>query len=79
MKNAQRQDACSTSQPPRTGPMAAVIAVKPDHVPMACPRLFSSNDVPMIARLPGREAQLPRLVHSSRLSIDECLKQLRNQ
>ena len=59
MKNAQRQDACSTSQPPRTGPMAAVIAVKPDHVPMACPRLFSSNDVPMIARLPGTRSAAP--------------------
>src|SRR6202012_1106761 len=32
-KNAHRQEACSTSQPPSTGPTAAVIAVKPDHVP----------------------------------------------
>src|SRR5437879_5895453 len=54
MRNAQRQDACSTSQPPRTGPIAAVIAVNPDHVPIACPRLFSSNDALIIARLPGR-------------------------
>src|ERR1700757_2626438 len=35
MKNTQRQEACSTSQPPRTGPSAVVIAVKPDQVPMA--------------------------------------------
>ena len=35
MKNAQRQEACSLSQPPRTGPTAVVIAVKPDHVPPA--------------------------------------------
>src|ERR1700732_4099029 len=35
MKNTQRQEACSTSQPPRTGPMAVVIAVNPDHVPIA--------------------------------------------
>src|SRR6202167_1023619 len=52
MKNAQRQEACSTSQPPRTGPTAVVIAVKPDQVPIAWPRLFSSKDVLIIARLP---------------------------
>ena len=38
IKKTQRHDACSTSHPPRTGPMAAVIAVKPDQVPMARPR-----------------------------------------
>src|ERR1700679_1596069 len=35
MKKTQRQEACSTSQPPRTGPTAVVIAVKPDHIPIA--------------------------------------------
>src|SRR5438105_14962321 len=35
MKNAQRHEACCTSHPPRTGPIAVVIAVKPDHVPIA--------------------------------------------
>jgi hypothetical protein len=37
-KNTARQLACSTSQPPLTGPMAVVIALNPDHVPMARPR-----------------------------------------
>ena len=38
IKNTHRQDACCTSHPPSTGPIAAVIAVKPDHVPIARPR-----------------------------------------
>src|SRR5580704_2574475 len=37
MKNAQRQEACSISHPPRIGPIAVVIAVKPDQIPMARP------------------------------------------
>src|SRR5579872_931192 len=59
IKNTHRQEACSTSNPPRTGPIAVVIAVKPDHVPIACPRVFSSNDVLMIARLPGTSRAAP--------------------
>src|SRR3974390_3026391 len=43
-KNAHLHDKCSISHPPRTGPMAVVIAVDPDHVPMARPRSFSPND-----------------------------------
>src|SRR5438876_12430801 len=35
MQKTQRQEACSTSQPPGTGPTPVVIAVKPDHVPTA--------------------------------------------
>src|SRR5271165_3077350 len=35
IKNAQRHDKCSMSHPPRTGPIAVVIAVDPDHVPIA--------------------------------------------
>src|SRR6266852_800888 len=31
-KNAQRQEACSINHPPRIGPIADVIAVKPDQV-----------------------------------------------
>src|SRR6266550_6933394 len=58
-KNAHRQEACSTNQPPRTGPIAVVIAVNPDQVPMACPRLFSSNDVLIMARLPGTRSAAP--------------------
>ena len=38
MKKTQRQEKCCTSHPPSTGPMAAVIPVKPDHVPIALPR-----------------------------------------
>src|SRR5438309_8966404 len=34
MKKTQCQEACSTNHPPRTGPNAVVIAVKPDHVPI---------------------------------------------
>src|SRR5450432_611897 len=41
-KNTHRQEACPTSQPPSTGPTAVVMAVKPDHVPIAWPRFFSS-------------------------------------
>ena len=37
-KNTARQLTCSTSQPPRTGPIAVVMAPKPDHVPIARPR-----------------------------------------
>jgi hypothetical protein len=40
MKNTQRQDACCTNHPPSSGPIAAVIDVKPDHVPMALAPLF---------------------------------------
>jgi hypothetical protein len=34
---------------------AVVIALNPDHVPIAAPRSLSSNVALMIARLPGRE------------------------
>ena len=59
MKNIDRQETCSTSQPPRTGPMAVVIVVKPDQVPIARPRLFSSKVAPIIARLPGTRSAAP--------------------
>src|SRR5713226_7087763 len=59
MKNTHRHEACSTSQPPRTGPMAVVIAVNPDHVPIAWPRLFSSKDVLIMDRLPGTSNAAP--------------------
>ncbi len=58
MKNAQRHE-CATSQPPRTGPIAAVIPLKPDHVPMACPRRDGSNEAEMRARLPGTSSAAP--------------------
>ena len=59
MKNTARQLTCSISQPPRTGPIADVIALKPDHVPIACPRAASSNVALMIARLPGTRNAAP--------------------
>src|SRR5882724_3734850 len=59
MKNTHRQEACSTNQPPRTGPTALVIAVKPDQVPIAAPRLCSSKDVLIMARLPGTRSAAP--------------------
>src|SRR5258707_2193615 len=52
-KKTARQLTCSISQPPRTGPMAVVIALNPDHVPIARPRSASSIVALMIARLPG--------------------------
>ena len=54
-KNTARQLTCSTSQPPLTGPIAVVIALNPDQVPIARPRSASSNVALMIARLPGHE------------------------
>src|SRR6266446_923496 len=60
MKNAQRQEACSINHPPRIGPMAVVIAVKPDHVPMARPRSFSPKEALMIDRLPGTRNAAPK-------------------
>src|SRR5215813_9326662 len=59
IKKTQRQDACSTSQPPKTGPIAAVIAVNPDQVPMARPRLSSGNEALISARLPGTSKAAP--------------------
>ena len=58
-KNTARQLTCSISQPPVTGPMAAVIALNPDHSPIARPRCASSNVALMIARLPGTRNAAP--------------------
>ncbi len=59
MKKIQRQERFSISHPPSTGPSAAVIAVKPDHVPMARPRSAGGNDALMSARLPGTSSAAP--------------------
>jgi len=59
MKKTQRQERCWTSHPPRTGPIAAVIPVKPDHVPIALPRWSAGNAALMIARLPGTSMAPP--------------------
>ena len=45
MKNAQRQEACSISQPPRTGPTAAVMAVNPDQIRQAARRIIDENNI----------------------------------
>ena len=59
MKKTARHDTCSINHPPRTGPIAAVIAVKPDHVPIARPRSSSRKDALIIARLPGTRRAPP--------------------
>ena len=58
-KNTARQLTCSISQPPLTGPIAVVIALNPDQVPIARPRSASSNVALMIARLPGTRNAAP--------------------
>src|SRR5271154_1140136 len=72
MKNAQRQEACSISHPPRTGPKAVVIAVKPDHVPIARPRSFSSNDALKIDNCQAQETPHRILGLPSPALIREC-------
>ena len=59
MKKIQRHEAFSISQPPSRGPTAAVIAVKPDHVPMARPRCSAGNEALISARLPGVSSAPP--------------------
>ena len=59
MKKIQRHENLSTSHPPRTGPIPTAIAVNPDHVPMACPRLALPKLALMSARLPGTSRAAP--------------------
>src|SRR6266487_2619413 len=59
MKKTQCHEACSTSHPPRTGPIAEVMEVKPDQIPIARPRLSGSNEALIIARLPGTSSAPP--------------------
>ena len=59
MKNAERQLTCSISQPPMTGPIAVVIALNPDQVPIARPRPAPSKVALIIARLPGTKNAAP--------------------
>src|SRR5450432_1221537 len=75
MKKIQCQEAYSTSQPPRTGPIADVIEVKPDQVPIAEPRLSSLKEALIIARLPGTNNAPPipwmqRAIIRSRIAGD---------
>ena len=59
IQNVQRQDKFSISHPPNTGPTAEVMAVKPDHRPIARPRSATGNDALMIAKLPGIKSAPP--------------------
>ena len=59
MKNTHLQETFATNHPPRTGPTAAVMPVNADQVPIARPRLDSSNDALRIARLPGTRSAAP--------------------
>ena len=44
-KKTARQEKCSINQPPRTGPIAVVIAEKPDQVPEGRGRVGHSGTV----------------------------------
>src|SRR5260370_57951 len=59
MKKTQRHEACSTIQPPSTGPSAAVMDANPDQAPIARPRSLSGNDALSNARLPGTSNAAP--------------------
>ncbi len=58
MKKIQRHDRCSMSQPPSTGPSAAVMAVNPAQVRIARPRC-AGNVALMSERLPGTRNAAP--------------------
>src|SRR5215472_2372374 len=59
IKNTQCQEACSISHPPNTGPVAEVMVVNPDQVPMARPREPWSKLALIMARLPGTSSAAP--------------------
>ena len=59
MKKTALHETVSTNHPPSSGPMAAVMALKPDQVPMARPRSSSEKELLMIARLPGTSRAAP--------------------
>ena len=53
MKKIDCQETCSTSRPPRTGPIASASAETPAHVPIACPRSWGGNVFVMIDSVAG--------------------------
>jgi hypothetical protein len=59
-RKIQRHDSVSISQPPRTGPAAAVSAEKADHRPIARLRTSVGNEALISARLPGMRSAPPR-------------------
>ena len=58
-KKSQRQEAWETTQPPATGPIAPVIALAADQVPIAAPRASAEYAALMSARLPGTSSAAP--------------------
>src|SRR5262249_26575352 len=60
MEKTQRPEPCCTSHPPSTGPIAAVMDVNPDQVPIARPRSWSGKDPLIKARLLGTNNAPPR-------------------
>jgi hypothetical protein len=58
-RKAQRHEKWSTRKPPTTGPIAAVMPLNADHVPIARPRLASGKLAPSSARLPGTSSAAP--------------------
>ncbi len=57
-KTARHEIACA-SHPPKTGPIAAMIAVNPDQVPIARPRASPENATVISERLPGINSAAP--------------------
>src|SRR5579872_4318973 len=53
IKNTHLHDPYWVNNPPNTGPIAAVIEVKPDHVPIARPRSSLGKLALIKAKLPG--------------------------
>ena len=52
-KKIARQETCSASAPPTTGPIASASADTPAHVPIALPRSSAGNALVMIDRVAG--------------------------
>src|SRR5689334_21918021 len=59
MKKTHLHEPCSVNHPPSTGPIAAVIDVKPDHVPIALPRSACEKLALISVRLPGTSKAPP--------------------
>ncbi len=66
IKNTQRHEATSTSQPPSSGPIAVATPPRPDQAPIARARSAGRKLDCRIARLPGREQGRADALHRSR-------------
>src|SRR5207237_10037804 len=58
-KNTQRHEACCVRKPPSTGPIAAVIEVNPDHIPIAFPSSSLEYETVTNAKLEGTNKAPP--------------------